>query len=123
DELDDPLGEVAITDLLGEQHLAAPELLPAPEEGVPEVVRQLVELLWGWRRRRCWASRLRSGKADAVVEDGEPAGEHGLRFGRRRGGDRGGKDREVDLQSVPKEHAALLEAADCRRLEKRPPPL
>jgi hypothetical protein len=39
--------------------------------------------------------------------------------GRWRLGDRCGQDREVDLESVLKEHAAFLEAADRRRLEQR----
>jgi hypothetical protein len=39
--------------------------------------------------------------------------------GRWRLGDRCGQDREVDLESVLKEHAAFLGAADRRRLEQR----
>ncbi len=117
-ELDDPLCEVAIAHLLGEQQLSPPQLLCAPEEVVPEVVRHVVEPLLGRGRSRCWAGRLGSGEADAVVEDGEAAGEHGLSFRRRRTGDHGRQDREVDLESVLKEHAALLEAADGSRLEK-----
>jgi hypothetical protein len=71
-ELHDPLGEVAIAHLLGEQQLATAQLLRAPEEVVPELVRQLVEPLLTWPRPGRDGGGLEGGKADAVVEDENP---------------------------------------------------
>src|SRR4029453_12613584 len=60
-ELDDPLGEVAIANLLGEQHPPGANFFCPQEQVVPEVVEKLVEPLLGRRRRPCWAGRLGSG--------------------------------------------------------------
>jgi hypothetical protein len=109
----------AVAHLAGHQQLAAPQLLRAPKDVVPEVAGQLLERRLSRRSRGRSAGRLEVVQADAVVHDAKAAAKHGVCLGRRRFGDWCGQDREVDFEPVLKEHAALLEAPDRRRLEQR----
>jgi hypothetical protein len=96
-ELDQPPGEPAVARLLRDEHLTAPELLRRPEQVVPEVVHELVELLLG-RRGRVDARRLTFEEAEAiVVEHAEAARENGVGIRLDLGGNGRGHDREVDL--------------------------
>jgi len=102
--------------LLGDEHLATPELFRRPEDVVPEVVHELVEPFLG-RSGRLDARRLAFWERDAVrIEHSEAAREDCVGLGRDLGGHGRGHDREVDLEPVVEEDALLLEAADRRRL-------